>query len=207
VNLPQEPGTPRASARRSPIAIRAARAAAIVAAIALPAYLWFARPVETAGEAAAAATSAPTSASAAPATAQRVSITPATFDLGDVFMDVDEVPMSFTVTNQGERVAVVTYIETSCDCTSAALVVDGREGPRFKMGHDTPPGTFDWRAVLAPGEEATLMVYYNPQAHGVATPAEAPRIHGPATRLVRLHADDATRPYAVDLRIDLNQRH
>jgi hypothetical protein len=201
VNLPQEPGTPSASARRTRIATRAATAAATVAAIALPAYLWFARPAETAGAA------APVPAAVVAAVGQRVSITPATFDLGDVFMDVTEVPMSFTVTNEGERVAVVTYIETSCDCTSAAIVVDGREGPRFKMGHATPPGTFDWRAVLAPGEEATLMVYYDPQAHGVATPEEAPRIHGPATRLVRLHADDATRPYAVDLRIDLNQRH
>lgn len=133
-------------------------------------------------------------------------ITPPRLDLGDVSMDVAEVPMSFEVTNTGERVAVITYIETSCDCTEATIVVDGAEGPRFAMSHGTPPGTYDWRAVLAPGETVTLIVYYDPQAHGVFTPAEAPQLHGPITRIVRLHSDDRRDPF-VDLRIDLNQVH
>jgi hypothetical protein len=133
-------------------------------------------------------------------------VTPPRLDVGDVFMDVSEVPLRFEVTNTGERVAVITYIETSCDCTEAAIVVDGREGPRFRMSHATPPGTFDWRAVLAPSETVALMVYYDPQAHGVFTPAEAPAIHGPISRIVRLHSDDPRDPF-VDLRIDLNQRH
>jgi hypothetical protein len=136
-----------------------------------------------------------------------ITVTPAAIDIGDVFMDVTEVPMEFVLTNTGDRVAVVTYLETSCDCTTAAVVVDGREGPRFAMRHGTPPGTFDWRAVLAPGEATTLKVYYNPQAHGVASPAEAPAIHGPAVRFVRVHSDDASEQSFVDLRIDLNQRH
>jgi hypothetical protein len=133
-------------------------------------------------------------------------VTPPRLDVGDVFMDVSEVPLRFEVTNRGERVAVITYIETSCDCTEAAIVVDSREGPRFRMSHATPPGTIDWRAVLAPGETVVLMVYYDPQAHGVFTPAEAPAIHGPISRIVRLHSDDPRDPF-VDLRIDLNQRH
>ncbi len=133
-------------------------------------------------------------------------VTPSRLDVGDVYMNVSEVPMRFEVTNTGERVAVITYIETSCDCTEAAIVVDGREGPRFAMRHGTPPGAYDWRAVLAPGETVVLMVYYDPQAHGVLTPREAPAIHGPITRTVRLHGDDPRDPF-VDLRIDLNQRH
>jgi hypothetical protein len=133
-------------------------------------------------------------------------VTPPRLDVGDVYMNVSEVPLRFEVTNTGERVAVITYLETSCDCTQAAIVVDGREGPRFAMRHATPPGTVDWRAVLAPGETVALMVYYDPQAHGVFTPAEAPTIHGPVSRLVRLHSDDPRDPF-VDLRIDLNQLH
>ena len=133
-------------------------------------------------------------------------VTPPSLDVGDVFMNVSEVPLRFEVTNTAERVAVITYVETSCDCTEAAIVVEGREGPRFAMRHDTPPGTYDWRAVLAPGETVVLMVYYDPQAHGVLTPEEAPAIHGPVSRLVRLHSDDPRDPF-VDLRIDLNQRH
>ena len=86
-------------------------------------------------------------------------VTPPRLDAGDVFMNVSEVPMRFEVTNTGERVAVITYLETSCDCTKATIVVDGREGPRFAMRHDTPPGTYDWRAVLAPGETVVMMVY------------------------------------------------
>ncbi len=134
-------------------------------------------------------------------------ISPDAIDIGDVPMDVSEVALEFSVTNHGDEVQVITYLETSCDCTTASLVVDGREGPRFAMRHATPPGSLDWRAVLAPGEEATLMVYYDPQAHGVLTPEEAPQIHGPATRIVRVHSDDAYRAQSVDLRIDLNQRH
>ena len=133
-------------------------------------------------------------------------VSPPRFDAGDVFMDVSEVAMSFDVTNTGERVAVITYIETSCDCTKATILFEGREGPRFAMRHDTPPGTYDWRAVLAPGETVELRVYYDPQAHGVFTPEDAPAIHGPITRVVRLHSDDPQDPF-VDLRIDLNQRH
>jgi hypothetical protein len=133
-------------------------------------------------------------------------VQPGRLDLGDVFMDVSEVPMSFTVSNPSDRVVVITYIETSCDCTTASLVLDGRQGPTFAMSHGTPPGSVDWRAVLAPGEQATLQVRYNPQAHGVYTPAEAPAIHGRVTRLVRLHTDEP-RDSFVDLRIDLNQRH
>jgi len=133
-------------------------------------------------------------------------VTPPRLDVGDVFMNVAEVPMRFEVTNTGERVAVITYIETSCDCTKATIVFEGREGPRFAMSHSTPPGTYDWRAVLAPGETVELLVYYDPQAHGVFTPEEAPAIHGPITRFVRLYSDDPSDPF-VDLRIDLNQRH
>jgi len=133
-------------------------------------------------------------------------VTPPRLHVGDVYMDVSEVPLRFEVTNTADEVVVITYLETSCDCTQAAIVVDTREGPRFAMRHATPPGTYDWRAVLAPGETVVLMVYYDPQAHGVFTPEEAPAIHGALSRLVRIHSDHSSDPF-VDLRIDLNQRH
>ena len=135
-----------------------------------------------------------------------ITVTPPAKDIGDVFMDQTEVPLTFTVKNSSNEEAAIVYIETSCDCTVASVIAGEVQGPRFAMRHDTPPGIFDWQAVLAAGEEATLMVYYNPRAHGVFTPQQAPAIHGPTTRLVRLHIEQQGYSY-VDVRIDLNQRH
>jgi hypothetical protein len=199
-------GRGSAETETHPRARRVLPLAGVVVALAMliVAGVWLLRPDLVGGAAPSAAAPAPVELVGGRA---GVTVTPTAIDIGDVFMDVSEVPIEFVLTNTGDRVAVITYLETSCDCTTAAVVIDGKEGPRFGMRHGTPPGTFDWRAVLAPGEAATLMVYYDPQAHGVATPAQAPAIHGPAVRLVRVHSDDASEASFVDLRIDLNQRH
>ncbi len=126
-------------------------------------------------------------------------------NLGDVPMvGTSEVTATFEVISTLDRPVRVVYMETSCDCTIASLTIGGRSGPTFGMRHDTPPGLYEWQGVLRPNDPAVLTVSYNPQAHGVHTPEEAPELHGPATRIVRLHLDTGD---FMDVRIDLNQQH
>ena len=126
-------------------------------------------------------------------------------NLGDVPMvGTRAITATFEVISTLDRPVTVVYMETSCDCTLASLTIDGRSGPIFSMRHDTPPGLYEWQGVVHPDDPATLTVSYNPQAHGVLTPEEAPELHGPATRIVRLHLDTGD---FMDVRIDLNQQH
>ncbi len=93
-------------------------------------------------------------------------ITPEAQDLGTLDYRKGIVTTYFTVENKGGSDLVITEMETSCGCTEASLIVNGKEGPRFGMrGHgDWPTG---WSARLKPGERAQLKVTYDPNAHGI----------------------------------------
>jgi hypothetical protein len=112
-------------------------------------------------------------------------VTPATRDLGTIDYRDGIVTLGFTVENQGDGDLVITEMETSCGCTKASLVVNGQEGPQFRMrGHgEWPRG---WSARLKPGERAELKVTYDPLAHG-------PYV-GPFDRLVFIYSNDPREP-------------
>jgi hypothetical protein len=125
----------------------------------------------------------------------RVQIQPYSRDLGEVSVRGGTVTALFTVKNVGDGELVIRDMETSCMCTEAALIVGGVEGPKFGMrGHGARP--VGWSARLAPGEEATLKVYYDPTVHRT--------LRGPITRVVRVYTNDPKRPY-VDVAIELVQ--
>jgi hypothetical protein len=122
-------------------------------------------------------------------------ITPRVRDLGTVSVSGGTISTLFTIKNVGDGELVIRDMETSCMCTEAALIMDGEEGPKFGMrGHGARP--VGWSARLAPGEQATLKVYYDPTIH--------PGLRGPVTRVVRIYSNDPGRPYA-DLAIELFQ--
>ncbi len=124
----------------------------------------------------------------------RVVVAPRVRDLGEVSVQGGTITTLFFVRNAGEGKLVITDMETSCMCTEAALIMDGVEGPRLGMrGHGPRPV---WSAELAPGQEATLKVYYDPTVHE--------ELRGPVTRVVRIHTNDPERPY-VDIVLDLIQ--
>ena len=125
----------------------------------------------------------------------RIQIQPHSRDLGEVSVRGGVVTTLFTVKNTGDGELVIRDMETSCMCTEAALIVDGREGPKFGMrGHGARP--VGWSARIAPGEEATLKVYYDPTVHS--------ELRGPVTRVVRVYTNDPKRPY-VDVAVELIQ--
>jgi hypothetical protein len=87
--------------------------------------------------------------------------------------------------NIGEGVLKITGLDSSCGCTTASIMSNGREGPRFYMaGHGK--NLKDWSTVIKPGEQAFLKVYYNPAVH--------PKTRGSVTRIVTVYSDDPVNP-------------
>jgi hypothetical protein len=87
--------------------------------------------------------------------------------------------------NIGEGVLKITGLDSSCGCTSASIVSNDGEGPRFSMaGHGKNPK--DWSTVIKPGEQAFLKVYYNPTVHA--------KVRGAVTRIVTIYSDDPANP-------------
>lgn len=114
-------------------------------------------------------------------------VSPGTYELGDVSQAKGIVTVEISAANGGEADLVITEMETSCGCTRAALVVNGKEGPWFGMrGHGEWPA--GWSARLRPGERAVLRVQYDPDAHGI--------FRGPIDRVVVVHSNDPQLPRA-----------
>lgn len=114
-------------------------------------------------------------------------VSPAAFDLGAVSQARGVVTVELGVANAGSADLVIEEMETSCGCTRAALLVEGRPGPWFGMrGHgEWPTG---WSARLRPNQQATLQVQYDPDAHGI--------FRGPIDRVVIIHSNDPRQPHA-----------
>ena len=108
-------------------------------------------------------------------------ISPESHDFGTVSVRGGEVSTSFVIENRGDGDLVISDMETSCSCTSATIVYNGKEGPRFNMReHGTNPK--GWSQRIHPGEKAYLKVYYSPTVH--------PDIRGEVIRFVTLYTND-----------------
>ncbi len=113
---------------------------------------------------------------------------------GDIPMSVGKVTKIFDVKNSGDADLEISDISTSCMCTEARFIVDGKRSPAFGMkGHGKSP-TF-WKGKLEPGQEGQLEVIYDPNAHG-------PSATGPITRTVTVVSntdgvDDSRTVYTV----------
>ncbi len=69
---------------------------------------------------------------------------------------------------------IIDNMDSSCMCTSASVIYNGKEGPKFNMAmHGNPKG---WSVTIPPGDEAQLKIYYDPNAHK--------ELRGPVTRTV-----------------------
>jgi hypothetical protein len=118
-------------------------------------------------------------------------------DMGIVSQKNGVVSTEFTIKNDGKSELVIDKLSSSCGCTSASLVYQEQEGPRFYMaghGHDEPDAS--WQVAIAPGDEATVKVYYDPTVH--------PDLTGPVTRTVSVHSNDPV-DFETKLTITLEQ--
>ena len=87
-------------------------------------------------------------------------------------------------------------MDTSCGCTSAAIVYQGKEGPRFAMaGHGIESPT-DWQVVIPAGEKAQLKAYYDPNVHK--------DFRGAAVREIYIFSSDPI-DFEKKVKVELNQ--
>lgn len=91
------------------------------------------------------------------------------------------------LTNTGKSDLVIKSMLSSCGCTSASLVVNGVEGPKFGM-HNNPT---DWSAAILPGETAKLRIYYDPNKH--------PELKGPVTRTITIYSNAHRSPHKLTI--------
>ncbi|MDR7419303.1 MAG: DUF1573 domain-containing protein [Armatimonadota bacterium] len=117
-----------------------------------------------------------------------LAVSPPAYDLGQVSQAKGVITVELAVTNTGGAELEIREMETTCGCTSASLVTNGTAGPWFGMrGHgDWPEG---WSARLRPGQQATLRVRYDPDAHGI--------YRGPIDRTVFIYSNDPRQPRAA----------
>lgn len=115
----------------------------------------------------------------APAVRSIISVEPKSVEAGVVSMAKGEVEAVYKVRNAGKAVLEIFGLETSCMCTTAWLRNKKEKSPVFGM-HDNPTG---WSMELGVGEEAELVVKFDPNAHG-------PEAVGPVTRTITIFSDD-----------------
>lgn len=118
-------------------------------------------------------------------------------DLGTVSLKKGTVTTEFVIKNYGKSDLVVDKLSSSCGCTSASLVYQGKEGPQFYMaGHGQEAPDPSWKVAIAPADEARVKVYYDPSVH--------PDLEGPVTREISIHSNDPV-DFETKLTITLNQ--
>jgi hypothetical protein len=114
-------------------------------------------------------------------------ITPEAYDFGTVSVRGGVVTTTFVIENRGDGDLVIDDMDTSCGCTSASIIYNGKEGPKFNMReHGTNPKW--WSQRIHPGEKAYLKVYYDPKVH--------PDLRGEVVRYVNLYTNDPQKPVA-----------
>jgi hypothetical protein len=133
----------------------------------------------------------------APKDAPKISAVEVKNDLGTVSIKKGTVTTEFVIKNEGKSDLIIDKLSSSCGCTSASLVYQGTEGPRFYMaGHGQESPDANWKVAIAPGGEAQVKVYYDPTVH--------PDLTGPVTRTVSVHSNDPV-DFETKLTITLDQ--
>lgn len=127
----------------------------IIAIVAFGGLIWLGRP----------------DASQSPSTAQAQTgaltvVGESTYDFGSISMKNGRVNRMFEIVNDSSAPVTLQKIYTSCMCTTATLSFGGKSwGPVGMPGHGGVPPVNE---SLSPGEKATILVEFDPNAHGPA---------------------------------------
>lgn len=120
------------------------------------------------------------------------------YDFGIVSQSDGIISTIFTIKNRGKSDLIIENMDTSCMCTTASIIYDGKEGPVFGMSmHGDNPN--DYSLTIPPGDTAQLKVYYDSMAHGVQKKQEMK-----ITREVTIISNDPV-DFQKKVRIELTQ--
>jgi hypothetical protein len=126
-----------------------------------------------------------------------ISLNPDSYDFEEVSQKKGTVTTLFEIKNNGQSDLIIERLETSCGCTSASIVYQDQEGPKFNMpGHGINEEIGDWQIAITPNMTAQLKVYYDPNMH--------PEFRGTATRTVSIFSNDPI-DFQKEVTIELNQ--
>lgn len=88
------------------------------------------------------------------------------YDFGTISMKKGDVKYSLKIKNIGNEAVTIGKIYTSCMCTIASILTNGKKfGPYGMQGHGFIPKVGE---IMEPGSEAKVEVVFDPNAHGPA---------------------------------------
>jgi len=116
-------------------------------------------------------------------------------DFGIVPVSKGVVSVEVPLVNIGEDDLVLSFLDSSCGCTSARVINDGVSGPVFGMS-SSGKSPRHWQTTIKEGKQASLKIYYNPLVH--------PKFRGPATRVITITSNGKSTPQK-QIRIKVNQ--
>ncbi|MBC8446977.1 MAG: DUF1573 domain-containing protein [Chloroflexi bacterium] len=116
-------------------------------------------------------------------------VEPLMADLGTIPIAGGPVRTTFVVRNRGQSDLTITGLQTSCACTTAVLETAHGTSPVFSA--NPSENAESWSATLAPGEDASLVVTFDPMAHG-------PEATGEIRRVISISSSDP-----LDSRLDV----
>ena len=137
----------------------------------------------------------------APAQAPQIVFSKEKEDMGVISQSQGKVSTIFNFKNEGQGDLIISKLTTSCGCTSAAIVYQGKEGPSFTMsmpGNKNKNPT-NWSVSITPGDTAQVKVYYDPNKHGPQKKAKQF-----ITRTISIFSNDPVE-FERQLRIELEQ--
>jgi len=107
------------------------------------------------------------------------------FDFGTISMAAGKVSYPFVIKNTSPQLVTITKLFTSCMCTVALLDYNGKKiGPFGMQGHGVIPNISE---TLLPGEQARVVITFDPAAHG-------PSGVGAIRRIVTVETNSQTKP-------------
>jgi len=125
-----------------------------------------------------------------------ISLAPAEYNFGDISQKEGVVTAFFEIKNDGKSDLIINRLDTSCGCTSASVVFEGVEGPRFAMAGHGIESPAEWQVIIPPGEKAQLKIYYDPDVHK--------DFRGFAIREIYIFSNDPV-DFEKKVQIELNQ--
>ena len=104
------------------------------------------------------------------------------YDWGEIKINGGNAEKSFMIKNSGSGQLKLLDVSTSCMCTTAQVIIDGKLSPLFKMHQKSA-----WIGEVQPGKEAELKVIFDPAFHG-------PSGVGAMTRQIEVSTNDKNNP-------------
>lgn len=112
----------------------------------------------------------------------KASVTETNHDWGEIKLNGGKVEKIFMVKNSGTGPLKLSDISTSCMCTTAQVIIDGKGSPLFGMHQKS-----SWVGEVQAGKEAELKIVFDPAFHG-------PSGIGAMTRQITVATNDKANP-------------